>query len=337
MRLAQKEYLKKTALATMMLASCACAVAQDDTTSVDDSSSNVEDVVGINNSAWLDQERMEKEEMIADRQWNYALTGMAGLLALIALVCYYMKSKKLRKLNIHNEQLIMSLEQAERASQIKSVFIQNMSHEIRTPLNAICGFAQILSDPDMAGFLGDEEKEEYRRIITNNTSFLSVLIDDILDISELKTGRYKMNIAECSLYEVCQDSMDLVKLQVPDGVSMHYETTLDKSFKFNTDYYRTKQVLTNLLSNACQHTKEGDILLKTESFGQGVRFIVQDTGSGIDPNKAEEIFDSYSRIDTYKQGSGLGLTICRNIANALKGKVYLDTTYTEGARFIFEI
>ncbi|MCQ2213492.1 MAG: HAMP domain-containing histidine kinase [Bacteroidaceae bacterium] len=338
MKLFRNSYIIKTILLVLMLTGTPLLHAQSDSLqadSIDDTAALA--AMAAQNAAWLEQERMEKEEILADRKWNYALTAFVIFVALVFIIIYYYRSKSLQKVRIHNQELIISLEQAERASQIKTVFIQNMSHEIRTPLNAICGFAQILSDPVMSTLLDDAEKEEYRRIITNNTSFLSVLIDDILDISELKTGRYKMNIAACSLHDICQDSMDLVKLQVPEGVQLVYNNPLRKDFTINTDYYRTKQVLSNLLTNACHHTKQGTIALNVESMANGVRFIVEDTGNGVDPSKAEEIFDSYSRIDTYRQGSGLGLTICRNIANALKGRVYLDTSYTTGARFVFEI
>ena len=223
------------------------------------------------------------------------------------------------------------------ANDMKTLFVQNMSHEIRTPMNAIIGFAQLLGLPD--GVNTEEEKAEYLSYVMNNSHLLSMLIGDILSLSDMENGNYKLNIAPCNLNEMCRLAVRSVEHRAQPGVEMIFTTRLPEKARVLTDGMRVQQLLINYLTNACKHTMEGSIRLHCsldENPGQ-VTFSVTDTGTGVPPEQAENIFHRFVKLNAHAQGTGLGLHICSLIAKGLEGTVYLDTTYTGGARFVFTI
>ena len=221
--------------------------------------------------------------------------------------------------------------QAEHANLMKTVFIQNMSHEVRTPLNAVLGFAQLLALPD--GCNSEEEKAEYLSYVTNNAQMLTMLIGDILNISDVEDGRYKVTKAPAVLEEICRMAIKTTEHRLQPGVTMSFVNGLPAGMQVVTDGGRVQQLLVNLLSNACKHTAEGSIRLETslaEHPGK-VTFSVSDTGPGIPPDQAERIFERHVKLDPSVQGTGLGLNICRVIADNIGGEIFLDTSYPGSA------
>ncbi len=237
--------------------------------------------------------------------------------------------------NSLNKQLRQAKKRAETSDRSKTIFLQNMSHEIRTPMNAIVGFSQLLALPD--GYSTEEEKKEYAGYIQNNAKMLMMLIDDILDIADAEHGNYRIDLTDASCNEICTSAMKSVEFRVPPEVKMYFTTDLPDDFKIHTDSRRVQQVLINYLTNACKHTLQGEIKVscsKSEHPGS-ITFSVTDTGTGIPSNMAENIFERFTKLDAFVQGSGLGLNICRTIAQKLGAQVKLDTSYTKGARFLF--
>ena len=226
---------------------------------------------------------------------------------------------------------------AEKASNMKTAFIQNMSHEVRTPLNAITGFSQLMCLPD--GYLTDEERSEYMSYIMNNSQLLTMLVNDMLGIADMEHGRYPVQKTPTNLNEIAQQTVKTVEFRVPPGVSLILRTGLDDNARYVTDGMRVQQILINFLTNACKYTEHGSIVFGSslEENPGLITFYVADTGPGVPADKAEEIFDRFVKLDVHKQGAGLGLSICRLIATSLGGKVWLDTAYTEGARFVLTI
>jgi len=222
-------------------------------------------------------------------------------------------------------------------SDMKTMFVQNMSHEIRTPLNAIVGFSQLLALPD--GVISDEEKSKYGEYIMTNSNMLTMLVDDILNLSDVESGNYRVTLSKAKCNAPVEAAMKTAELRVPAGVRMYFTTEVDDDFEIMTDVHRVQQVLVNYITNACKHTKEGEIHIHcsiTEHPGF-ITYSVTDTGEGVPEDKAEEIFERFTKLDAFAQGTGLGLSICRMIATKLNGVVRLDTTYKNGARFLFQI
>jgi len=226
---------------------------------------------------------------------------------------------------------------AQEANRMKTAFIQNMSHEIRTPLNSVIGFSQLLCLPE--GALSPEEREEYMTYIMNNSQLLTVMINDILSLSDMEKGKYAVSLAPTNLNEVMRQAVKTVENRVSSGVYIARESALEEHALYVTDGIRVQQILINFLTNACKHTTSGRIVLacSLEEHPGSITFSVTDTGPGVPPEKAEEIFDRFVKLDANKQGAGLGLSICRIMATSLGGKVWLDTRYTDGARFVFTI
>lgn len=226
-------------------------------------------------------------------------------------------------------------QEAVNANQLKSLFLQNMSHEIRTPLNAIVGFTEVLnSGEDME--LEPEERKEMLGLIETNTELLTTLINDILDLSKLESNTYVLNPTPVGVSELCHSVIASMAHRVPSGVDLRLEEPdAAHQMVLNTDAARLQQVLNNFLTNACKYTEHGSITLAYLMVDNAIEFSVTDTGSGIPADKAESIFERFEKLDNFKQGTGLGLNICRRIAGLVGGRVYVDTSYTDGARFVF--
>jgi len=223
------------------------------------------------------------------------------------------------------------------ANKTKTMFLQNMSHEIRTPLNAMFGFSQLLGLPD--GSWTQQEKDQFNSYIFNSYNVLEMLIGDIIDIADSEHGNYRIEIDSVDVNAVCNNALMSVEMRVPTGVKLYFTSELEDGYLVKTDGRRIQQVLINYLTNACKHTHEGEIHLhcsKTEHPGK-LAFSVTDTGSGVPADKADVIFNRFTKLNNFVQGSGLGLNICQMIADKLNGKVFLDKNYTKGARFVFII
>lgn len=232
-------------------------------------------------------------------------------------------------------QRLKSMKENIDANRSKTMMLQNMTHEIRTPLNAMFGFSQLLSMPE--GTVSDEEKREYFNYIYNSFNMLSMLIDDVLDVANAEHGNYKIQKSEFKINEVCRSAVQMAEMRLMAGVRMYFTSEVDDDYTVVSDSRRIEQVLVNFLTNACKHTRKGEIhlhLSTTENPGR-LTFSVTDTGSGVPKDIAKDVFKRYKKADDETQGSGLGLHICKTIADKLGAEIKLDETYTGGARFVF--
>ncbi|MBP5566205.1 MAG: hypothetical protein J6X57_01755 [Bacteroidales bacterium] len=264
----------------------------------------------------------------------YRLVMILLIILLIGILIFLIAH--INSLRKHNKQLEEANEKVMLANAAKTRFVQNMSHEVRTPLNAIVGFSQLLSLPD--GTFSPEEKEEFSGHIINNTKMLTMLLDDILNTTAMDSGNYRIQYEEGECGFMCQAAISSAEHRLQPGVTMRYEQDFEGPYTFRTDPRRVQQIIINLLTNACKHTQEGEIVLKcslNENPGE-VTFSVTDSGTGVPADMAEKIFERFAKLNEFVQGTGLGLPICRDIAGLMGGRVFLDTTYAgKGARFVF--
>lgn len=242
------------------------------------------------------------------------------------------------KLTITNMKLKDIAENEKNASQIKSNFIASMSHELRTPLNAIIGYSDLLIEefseiPDSI-YLSDIKR------IKKSGQHLLLLINDILDISKIETGKIDIIIEEVSITDMLDDIQStLSPLIVEKSNTMLFNNRLNINL-INTDKVKLKQILLNLLSNANKFTDNGDITVELNHIKKdSIEISVKDTGIGIKKDKLESIFDAYNQADNYIKftfgGTGLGLSISRHYARMLKGDI--TVTSIEGKQSIFRL
>lgn len=297
----------------------------------------------LNNKEIQEHEIQLNNERMAQKQQQFFFLSVVSLVLLCLsyiLFGYYRRARRLKdELLLEKQSLLESennLEQekvkAEESSRMKSAFIANMSHEIRTPLNAIVGFSGLLVDDSTEL----EEREEYAAVTHNNTEQLLNLVNDVLDLSRMEAGDLNFKFGDYPLIECCQSALDSICHRVPEGVALTF-TPDTIPVTLHTDTLRLQQILTNLLTNAVKFTQEGEINLAYEVVDEGkqVRISVTDTGCGIPKEKQAAVFRRFEKLDDYKAGAGLGLSICTLIADRLGGTLSIDPTYESGARFVF--
>lgn len=231
----------------------------------------------------------------------------------------------------NEEELIAAKNKAIQSDKLKSAFLANMSHEIRTPLNAIVGFSSILLEAE-----DESERAEYAQIIDTNSKLLLQLISDILDFSKIESGTLEFNYSEVEINEMLRDIERTTGLRVHEGVKFQLVPGADKCVLV-TDRNRLSQVIINLLTNAMKFTTEGAITFGYELRPDEVYFFVQDTGCGIPQDKLAHIFDRFVKLNSFAQGTGLGLPISMNIVKILGGKMNVESEVGKGSRFWFTL
>ena len=226
---------------------------------------------------------------------------------------------------------------AEKANSMKTAFIQNMSYEVQTPLNAIVGYSQLLCAPD--GYVSDDEKIDYLQCVMNHTQLLTSMMNDMLNISDMQKGRFAISEAPTNLNEIARQAIKAVQFLHPDSVPIIRQPGLAEESRYITDGMRVQQILIDFLTNACKYTIQGAIVFGSSLWEHPgkITFFVTDTGPGVPENMAETIFNRFAKPEEYKQGIGLGLSFSKMIAESLGGNVWLDTHYTDGARFVLVI
>ena len=295
----------------------------------------------------LNAEKVRLEKISQKKQLQNTRTILFSVLGLLCIVVIFLwQQRKLNaklhraknKLDEQNRTLIKAEEElrkakevAEQSNWLKTMFIQNMSHEIRTPLNSIVGFSGVLVD------MLDEKEDigQYVALIESNSKLLLKLVGDILDISildsEVEIKHNAVDVNAC-----CQASIDAAGASFDPGVRLIFEPACDELI-INSNYSYIVQVLDNLLGNASKFTHEGSVTLAYEVKKEENQliFTVTDTGIGIPVEEQERVFERFVKLDNFSQGAGLGLSICRIVAERLGGYLRIDKGYTQDTRVIF--
>ncbi len=240
------------------------------------------------------------------------------------------------------QELIFAKEKAEESDKLKSSFLANMSHEIRTPMNSILGFSELLAEEHIP----TEEKREYINYIKSAGKTLLALINDIIDLAKIEAEQITVNIYPTNLNimmsELAEYYSELKKIGGKEEIQININTDLtDNKASILTDSERFRQIMTNLLSNALKFTESGSIDFGYKLKDEKLLFYVKDTGIGIKEKNLKIIFDHFRQIDESHTrkfgGTGLGLTICRNLISILGGEIWAESTPGVGSTFFFTL
>ncbi len=247
-----------------------------------------------------------------------------------------------RKLTALNEELLIAKEKAEESSRLKSAFLANMSHEIRTPMNGILGFAQLLNTPDIS----TEKIQEYTKIINNSGNHLLNIINDIIDISKLDAGEFRILKVPVNINDLLKEQYTFFQSFKTEKHKHHIklELTVPESKKdtiIYTDETRIKQILSNLINNAIKFTENGKVEFGYTIDKNKIIFFVKDSGIGIPKDKLSEIFERFSQAAANTEklygGTGLGLSISKACTQLLGGEIWVESELNKGSEFYFSI
>lgn len=293
---------------------------------------------------------------VAERYFKPIMIG-AGILVMVIILFYIYSFSLRRQVSQKTRQLGYELEEKEKtqdlltierdkaleSDKLKSAFLANMSHEIRTPMNAIVGFSRLLEEPD----IGQDERKEYINIINKNSEVLLTLINDIIDLSKIESGQINVEKIDFCINTSIKSFEETVKIDLrkrdKEHIKIITEAPLsDEQAMINTDVVRFNQIFTNLLSNSVKFTEKGFIKFGYSQTSSGYfSFFVEDTGIGIEKSKQEVVFEQFRQADesfTRKYGgTGLGLTICRELTQALGGEIDIESTPKIGTKITFTI
>lgn len=257
--------------------------------------------------------------------------GLLLLMLLVTALTYIVYSRRR-----HLRQLEKAYNHALESDRMKTAFIQNVSHEIRTPLNIISGFAQIIADPEMARTT--EERQHMAKMMETNTRQITTLIDEVLELSLSESSEGAVKEDTVRLNSMLRDILQEYESITGPDVDMIFDSTINNEFTITTNKMLLKRAVTTLIDNAVKNTSKGHVSVKTSVIGTQLSLAVEDTGRGIPQEEAEHIFERFVKLDSFKEGLGLGLPLCRTLVRRLGGDVHLDTTFKgPGARFVITL
>jgi signal transduction histidine kinase len=234
-----------------------------------------------------------------------------------------------------NKQLAIERDHAEAASKAKTAFIQSMTHEIRTPLNHISGFTQVLAMPDID--LPAAQRLEISEHIQEGTQHLTNILDDLIQISDLESSTELPPAEDYYPALIVAQALETVRPLIVADVALESLCQVPDELMVSTYPHLIQTVLARLLDNAAKFTHIGSITLSLTQEADKLHFSVIDTGPGIPADKRDFIFERFAKLDSFAQGTGLGLSVARMIAERLSGTLTLDTDYTGGSKFDFVI
>ncbi|MBO4891969.1 MAG: HAMP domain-containing histidine kinase [Prevotella sp.] len=282
---------------------------------------------------------MSKEEALANKKQAKKLTNWLIVLVIVFLFVYLMGRRRLmRKIWAKNRSLKEALAKAAESDQMKKMFISNMSHEIRTPLNAVVGFSQVICNPEYD--LSEEDKKDMEGRILSNVHLITSIFNEVLELSNSESEGSL--VADADKVDVKCNDLARTVLHDAEGrqrgdVELRFASNVEDDFAIRSNLYRLKSAMTHLVDNAVKFTDTGYVEMRCEKRDDKMLFFVTDTGVGIKEADKERIFETFSKIDDFKEGIGLGLPICRRLIRSLGGEVELDTTYSGGCRFVISL
>ena len=230
----------------------------------------------------------------------------------------------------YEQKLMEAKEKAEESDRLKSAFLSNMSHEIRTPLNAIVGFSNIMADLE-----DRDQRMKFHKIIESNNNRLLLLINEVLDLSRIESGTLVFHFSDVSMHDLYREIFSTYQLYA-GSASLILELP-EEDISIRSDRNRLTQVLSNLIDNALKFTPKGTVTIGYRILPEWLELFVNDTGIGIPEDKLEKVFERFEKVNSFAQGTGLGLPICRTILERLGGDIKVASQMGVGTRFTCRI
>lgn len=247
-----------------------------------------------------------------------------------------------------SRRLLVANAKAEESTRMKTNFIKQISHEIRTPLNIVSGFTQVLTSPTTQ--LSEKEKEEISQQMIEGTERITGLVNKMLELSDMSSQTVLEKKNEVSAQDIARQAVQASGIEQAPHVAFSLQLGQGTDTRFKTHRRSAVRILELLLDNAMKFTHQAEsyhamleegkrerVTLTVSYEDSHARFVVEDTGIGIPVKEAERIFDEFVQLDDYYDGTGIGLTVARSLARRLGGDVLLDTSYTDGARFVMTL
>lgn len=292
----------------------------------------------LNTLFQVDELKMEQQQS----KFLYMVIAASSIMVALLLLVLYGWHTAIRHKKV-SEELRIANEKAKASSKMKTEFVRNISHEIRTPLNILSGFTQILTTPGID--LPESEKADIQERVEENTDRITKLVDRMLELSDISSEAVIERKDQADVQDIMDQAINqscIILHTRPGDKDSDVEFAKTGSLAKESVVVRTNKLyavraLSQILENAAKFTYKGSITLQVEYTDSKVRFIVEDTGVGIPVDEAEHVFDEFVQLDEFADGTGIGLTVARSIAQRMGGDLWLDTKYTQGARFVFEI
>ena len=287
----------------------------------------------------------QREKLTQQRLLAVAIGGV--IILLFFHIYAIMRNRAYKKLNDANKQLMAANERAKVSSRMKTKFIQQISHEVRTPLNILSGFSQVLAAPDIE--IDSEELQSISKKIVDSSERITQLVDKMLDLSLINGNADITCDDQVSAADLAQQAIKQTGINTASHLDFTLRIDAAKETTITTNQKLAVKALSLLLDNAQKFThplafrnrrvpeERPSVVLSVDVDAQNVSFIVEDTGIGIPLDQAENIFTEFVQLDEYTDGTGIGLPIARALAQHMGGDVILDTTYTNGARFVMKL
>ena len=289
----------------------------------------------IYNTQQKERELVEqKSDMVRQRYLATVITLVLVIVCFVLII--YFRHQSAMRLESAYYKLEIANERTKESSRMKSSFIRQISHEIRTPLNILSGFTQVLTSKDMQ--LDEATREELNEKIMENTHRITELVNKMLELSDVSSKTVIETNDRPQVLQLVVEAVNTISVSEHNSipVDMQLEVGVGE-MTLQTNEHAVTRALILLLDNAERFTHEGSITLKVAPSDQQIQFVVEDTGIGIPAHEAEHIFEEFVQLDEYESGTGIGLTVARSICRRLGGDVFLDTSYTRGARFVMTL
>jgi signal transduction histidine kinase len=287
----------------------------------------------------MNNERLKLEQKILEEE-NAKLRRWITLIVIFFIVFFLAflllrHRRRISHLEEENKKLDEARKQAEKAFDMKNEFITNITNELRAPLNPIEGFSDILGTKEYE--LQPEEREQLSHLIKDSSKTITKLIDELAELSLYESKKSLPMNYQLSPNHLCRHMVDSMRPKCKEGVRLYYETDLSDDYAIQTNQEGVTTLLRHLIENAIQYTDHGVITVACEDFEDHVRTSVTDTGQGIPPERRPHVFDTFREMGENQKLQGLGLSICKSITTLLGGKIWLDESYNQGSKFVFEL